>query len=71
MGEGTVRESGMDMDMLLLFYMENQQGPAAPLRELCSMSHSSLDGRGDWGRRDTCKHMAEALCCPLKVSQHC
>ena len=49
MGEGTVRESGMDMDMLLLFYMENQQGPAAPLRELCSMSHSSLDGRGVWG----------------------
>ena len=54
-----------------VFNMENQQGPAGQLRELCSMSHGSLVGRGVWGRRDTCKHMAEALCCPLKVSQHC
>ena len=37
MGEGLVRESGMDMDPRLLFHMENQQGPAGQLRELCSI----------------------------------
>ena len=25
---------------------------------------SSLDGRGVWGRMDTCICMAESLCCP-------
>ena len=24
----------------------------------------SLDGRGVWGRMDTCTYMAESLCCP-------
>ena len=37
MGEGLVRESGMDMDTRLLFHMENQQGPAAQHGELCSI----------------------------------
>ena len=27
----------------------------------CLMSCSSLDGRGVWGRMDTCIHMAESL----------
>ena len=31
--------------------------------ELCSMLCGSLDGRGVWGRVDTCIHMAESLCC--------
>jgi len=32
--------------------------------ELCSMiCGSSLDGRGVWGRMDTCICMAESLCC--------
>ena len=31
--------------------------------ELCSMSCGSLDGRGVWGRVDTCICMAESLCC--------
>ena len=49
------------------FNMENQQGPAGQHRELCSMSCGSLDGRGVWGRRDTCVWMAESLCCPPEV----
>ena len=28
------------------------------------MLHGSLDGRGVWGRMDTCMCMAESLCCP-------
>ena len=28
------------------------------------MLHGSLDGRGVWGRMDTCIWMAESLCCP-------
>ena len=33
-------------------------------RELCSMFWASLDGRGVWGRMDTCICMAEPLLCP-------
>lgn len=47
-----------------VFNMENQQGPAVQHRELCSVSCGRLDGRGVWGRRDTCIHMAESLHCP-------
>ena len=112
MGEGTVRECGMDMDTLLyltwrtskdlldstgnsaqysvitlwfpggmdggrdsqgvwdghehtaVFNMESQQGAAGQHRGLCSVSCGSLDGRGVWGRRDTCICMAEFPCCP-------
>jgi len=31
---------------------------------LCSMLCGSLDGRGVWGRMDTCIWVAEFLCCP-------
>ena len=31
--------------------------------ELCSMLWGSVDGRGVWGRMDTCICMAECLCC--------
>ena len=44
-----------------IFKMDNQKGPAVMHRELCSMLCSSLDGRGVWGRMDTCIHMAESL----------
>ena len=27
----------------------------------------SLDGRGVWGRMDTCVYMAESFCCPLET----
>ena len=33
-----------------VFHMENQQGPAGQHRGLCSMSCSSLAGRGVWGQ---------------------
>ena len=34
-------------------------------------SCGSLDGRGVWGRMDTCMFMAEARCCHLTLSQYC
>ena len=43
--------------------MDNQQRPTVEHRELCSMLRSSLDGRGVWGRMDTCICMAEVFCC--------
>ena len=47
-----------------VFNMENQQGPAVQLRELCSVSCGSLAGRGVWGKMDACIPMAESLHCP-------
>ena len=47
--------------------MNNQQGPAVSHRELCSTLRGNLDGRGVWGRMDTCICMAESLCCPPKT----
>ena len=47
-----------------IFKMDHQQGSAIQQRELCSMLCRSLDGRGVWGRIDTCICMAESLCCP-------
>ena len=32
-----------------ILIMDNQQGPIVEHRELCSMLHGSLDGRGVWG----------------------
>ena len=46
-----------------VFHMENQQGPAGQHRALCSKSCGSLDGRGVWGRMDTCTCVAEPLHC--------
>ena len=67
-GERIVREFGMDMCTLLYFY---QQGPTVSHRELCSMFCSRLDGRGVWGRMDTCICMAESLCCLPETIKHC
>ena len=39
-----------------VFNMENQQGPAGQHRELCSMSHGSLDGRGAGGEGIQCMY---------------
>ena len=47
-----------------MFKMSNQQGPAVQRRELCSVLCGSQDGRGVWGRMDTCTCMAESLYCP-------
>ena len=35
--------------------------------ELCSILCGNLDGRGVWGRMDSCKFMAESLCCSLET----
>ena len=43
--------------------MDNQQGPTVEHSELCSMLCGGLDGRGLWGRMDTCMCMAESFCC--------
>ena len=67
MGEGIVREFGMDMYTLLylkwitdkvLLYSRFQH------RKLCSMLCGSWVGRRVWGRMNTCVCMAESLCCP-------
>ena len=50
-----------------IFKMDYQQGPTVYHKELCSVLHGSLDGRGVWGRMDTCIHVAESLCCPLET----
>ena len=44
------------------FKMDNQQGPAVQHGVLCSVLRGSLDGRGVWGRMNTCLCMAESLC---------
>ena len=43
--------------------MDNQQGPTVSHRNLCSMLHGSLDGKGVCRRMDTCMYMAGSLCC--------
>ena len=50
----------------VVIQMDDHQGPPVEHRELCSMSCGSLDGRGVWGRMDTCVCVAESLCCPPK-----
>jgi len=42
-----------------IFKVDNQQRPVVQQTELCSMLCGSLDGRGVWGRMDTCIHMTE------------
>ena len=65
-GEGIIREYGMDMYTLLyLKWMTNRD-------MLCStgallMLRGSLDGRGVWGRMDTCVCMAESLYCAAEM----
>ena len=46
-----------------IFKMDNQQGPTAEPRKLCSMLCGSLVQKGVWGRMDPCMCMAESLRC--------
>ena len=46
-----------------IFKMDNQQGSTAE-HMVCSVLRGSLDGRGSWGRVDTCTCMAESFCRP-------
>ena len=50
--------------------MDNKQGPTVEHRELCSVLWGRLDGRGVWGRMDTCVCMAESLSCLSKLENH-
>ena len=46
-----------------IFKMDNQQWLTVDHMQLCSMLCGSLDGRGVWGRMETCIPMAESLHC--------
>jgi len=50
-----------------IFKMDNQQKPILWHMELCSVLCASLDGRGAWGRMDTCICMAEYPHCSPKT----
>ena len=63
LGEGIVRVVWEDYVHIVIFKMDNQQGPTIQHMELYSMLCASLDGRGVWGRMDACICMAESLCC--------
>ena len=47
--------------------MDKQQIPTVQHMELCSVLSDNLDGRGVWGRMDTCICMAESLCCSSEI----
>jgi len=47
--------------------MDNHQGPSVYHMELCSMLCGSLDGRGVWGKMDTCICMAQSLLCSVET----
>ena len=50
-----------------VFKMDNQQGPTAQHRELCSVLCGSLDGRRVWRSMDTCVCLAESLHCSPEI----
>ena len=51
-----------------IFKMDNQKGPIVQHRELYSVLCASLNGRGIWGRMDTCMCMTESLLCSPKTA---
>ena len=57
-GKGTLREFGMDM-YTLLYLKDLLYSTKNSAQQLCG----NLDGRGVWGRMDTCICMTESLCC--------
>ena len=46
-----------------IFKMDNQEGTSEQHMEVCSTLCGSLDGRGVWGRMNTCICKAEFPCC--------
>ena len=52
---------------LPVFKVDSRQGLTVQRRELCSILCGSLDGKGVWGRMDTCIYMAESLGCLLET----
>ena len=51
----------------VVFTTDNEQGPTVEHRELCSLSHGSLDEWGVWGRMDTRLCVAESVWCPPEI----
>ena len=61
-----IREFGINIHTLLyLKWITNKE--QVQHRELCSMVHGSLDGRGVWGEWMTCTYKAESLHCAPKT----
>ena len=55
-----------------MFKMDNPQRPTIKHMELCSMLCGNLNGRGVWGKIDTCIYVWLSLfSVRLKLSQHC
>ena len=61
--DGIVKRFGVDMYTLLYLKWITSEDLLYSTGN-CLMLCRSLDGRGVWGRMDTCVCMAESLCCP-------
>ena len=59
--EAIISEFGMDRYTLLYFKWITNKDLLLNYREFCSMLCGSLDGRGVWGRMDTCTCVPESL----------
>ena len=59
--EAIISEFGMDRYTLLYFKRITNKALLLNYREFCSMLCGSLDGRGVWGRMDTCTCVPESL----------
>ena len=63
MGRGDSQGVGNGQVHTAIFKISNQQGSTVEQVELYPVLCGSLNGRGVWGRMDTCVCMAELLCC--------
>ena len=63
MGEGIVREFGMDMDTLLCLTWRTSKDLLDSTGN-SAQCHVAAWLEGSLGRMDPCVHMAESLCCP-------
>ena len=70
MGEGIIREFGINMHTLLYSKWITHKD-LLHITGNCSMLCGSLDGRGVWGRMDTCLCMAGCSAVHLKLPKHC
>ena len=69
-GEGIVTEFGMDVYTLLYLKWITNKDLLCSTWNPCSMLCGSLDGKGVWGRMDTCicmSSLAESLRCSPKT----
>ena len=64
---GIVREFGMDRYTLLYLKCITNNDLLYGIESSDSMLRGKLDGRGVWGRMDTCVCVAESLCCPSET----